>query len=67
MANMITLTDKKRFYLDSPTKGFETERKTWRGIGLDGSLAGQVDCAHQNIKVVGIAISVIRVCECDCF
>ena len=48
MANMISLTDKKHFYLSFRTKGVETERKSWRGIGLDGSMAGKVDFAHQN-------------------
>ena len=42
MANMISLTDKKQFYLSFRTKGVEAERKSWRGIGLDGSMAGKV-------------------------
>ena len=42
MANMISFTDKKHFYLSFRTKGVETERKSWRGIGLDGSMAGKV-------------------------
>ena len=35
-------TDKKQFYLSFRTKGVEVERKNWRGIGLDGSMAGKV-------------------------
>ena len=42
MANMISFTDKKHFYLSFRTQGVETERKSWRGIGLDGSMAGKV-------------------------
>ena len=41
-------TDKKQFYLSFRTKGVEAERKSWRGIGLDGSLAGKVDCDSQS-------------------
>ena len=51
MANMIPLTGKKQFYLSFRTKGVEAERKSWRGIGLDGSLAGKVDCDSQSWSV----------------
>ena len=62
MANMISLTDKKHFYLSFRTKGVETERKSWRGIGLDGSMAGKVDFALIKIEVVFVAIFVNCVC-----
>merc|ERR1712012_1246728 len=66
MANMFPLTDKNEFYLSFRIKGVEADRKSWRGIGLDGSLAGQVDCDHQN-RSGFVAIYANLVCECDCF